>query len=76
MASSEFETLEKVLEHFKILRAQYCIQLRNLQEAGLSDSILTNLRENITELGKLLENNGVDIQALNQEVENANKKRR
>jgi len=61
---SHFKTLAEAFEHFKKLRKSYRIQYQNLQKSNIIDpqSQLLNLHYELVDLGRRLEDNGVDIQ--------------
>jgi len=61
MSICDFETLDEAVEHFKKLRAKYALQRKRLKESHLSNIHLDNLRDEIINLGKLLEGNNVDV---------------
>jgi len=64
MSLSDFKSLEEAIESFKKLRAKYVLQRKHLKKSRLPDSHLDNIRNEIIELGKLLEGNGIDVHKL------------
>ena len=60
---NKFRSLEEAVKCFKILRKEYKEKYRNLERCNFPDpkSCLLNLHTEIVDLGRRLEENGVDI---------------